>query len=61
MLHGMQDLSSLTRDRTRVPYSGSMEYQPLDCQGNTVTLPFFFIASAFFPPSFFDNLWSSLL
>ena len=23
--HGMWDLSSLTRDRTRVPYSGSLD------------------------------------
>ena len=28
----MQDLSSLTKDRTHAPSSGSVESQPLDCQ-----------------------------
>ena len=31
---GTQDLSSLTRDGTCTPCSGSMESQPLDCQGS---------------------------
>ena len=31
-LVGRQDLSSLTRDRTCVPCSGSMDSYPMDCQ-----------------------------
>ena len=31
---GTQDLSSLTRDGTYTPCSGSMESQPLDYQGS---------------------------
>ena len=34
LLRGMQDLSSLTRDQTHAPCSGSVESQPLDHQGN---------------------------
>ena len=34
VLCGMQDFSSLTRDRTRAPCSGSAEPWPLDCQGS---------------------------
>ena len=34
MLYSMHDLSSLTRDWTQVPCSGSMESYPLDCQGS---------------------------
>ena len=30
----LRDLSAPTRDRTRVPCSGSVESQPLDCQGS---------------------------
>ena len=30
----MQDLSSLTKDQTRTPNSGSAESQLLDCQGS---------------------------
>ena len=33
MPHGIQDLSSPTRDRTRAPCSGSAESEPLDGQG----------------------------
>ena len=33
ILHGLQDLSSLTRDRTHALSSENMESQPLDCQG----------------------------
>ena len=32
--HGMQDLCSPTRDQTCTPCSGSVESQPLDCQGS---------------------------
>ena len=39
---GMWDLSFLTRDRTHVPCSGSMEYQPLDHQGSSQRLSFVF-------------------
>ena len=31
---GMQDLSSLTRDQTYAPSTGSVESLPLDCQGS---------------------------
>ena len=31
---GMRDLSSLTRDGTHAPCSGSVESQPLDSQGS---------------------------
>ena len=34
MLHGMQDLSSPTRDQTHAPCIGSTESQPLDHQGS---------------------------
>ena len=33
ILRGMSELSSLTRNPTQVPWSGSMESQPLDFQG----------------------------
>ena len=33
-VHGMWDLSSLMRDRTLAPCSGSMESSPLDLQGS---------------------------
>ena len=33
-LRGMWDLSSLTRDQTYAPCSGSTESQPLDLQGS---------------------------
>ena len=38
-LQGMQDLSSLTRDQTCAPCSGSVESQPLNHQGNPFFLP----------------------
>ena len=33
-LHGVWDLSSPTRDQTRIPCIGSAESQPLDHQGS---------------------------
>ena len=36
--HGMWDLSSLTRDRSPVPCSGSTESEPLDCQGSPASI-----------------------
>ena len=38
----MQDLSSLTRDRTLTPCSGSPDSQQLDCQGSPYSSIFFF-------------------
>ena len=35
--HGMQNLSSLTRDWIQAPCSGSMESYPLECQGTLRT------------------------
>ena len=37
----MRDLSSLTRDRTRAPCSGSVESQPLDLQGSPSSFNFY--------------------
>ena len=44
--HGMWDLSSPTRDRTRpgiAPSRGSMEFEPLDHQGSPIRGCFIFI------------------
>ena len=42
MLHGMKSLSSLIRDWTCVPCSGSLESQPLDHQGSLSLVVFLF-------------------
>ena len=40
MLNGMWDLNSLTRNRIRAPYSGSVEFQPLDSQERPLAFVF---------------------
>ena len=45
-LCGMSGLGSLTRNPTPVPWSGSMESQPLDCQGISWVIFFKSLASA---------------
>ena len=44
---GPQDLSSLTRDGTYIPCNGSVESQPLDCQGNPYCFNFLAIEIEF--------------
>ena len=55
LLCNMWDLSSPTRDGTRIPYSASVESKPLDCQGSSISLSFFSLTSSLLLPGIINQ------
>ena len=54
-LRGMRDLSSLTRDQTHTPCSGSAESYPVECQGSPTSLFYWNGSSSQFTNSVFTQ------